>query len=145
LKGLIALTPLLLIIFLTPMTHEAASPVTVSASNLSLTFQSESHQLASPNCYNAQIHVLAVWNGTGTSTVSLPSFYLYATGTNLVLSNSTNYQQPNNQLGFFVLFPNVPVGLVLSFTKFCIPAGLSNLQVWLFYFDGTITLKVQIV
>lgn len=141
-KYFVFLIPLLLIF----LVHGATSPVQSPATNqFSITFISESHQAVGGNCYNAQIHVRLSWIGNGTFTVGISNFYLYSTGTNLVLSNSTNYGQPNNQISFIVLFPSVNVTLILSFTAFCIPAGLTGLQVWLFYFDGANTLKTRIV
>lgn len=132
-----------LLIFLV---HGATSPIQSPSTNqFSITFVSENHQSAGPNCYNAQVKVLLAWTGNGTFNVGINNFYLYSTGTNLVLSNSTNYGQPNNLVQFIVLFPSVNVTVNLSFTSFCIPAGLTGLQVWLFYFDGANTLKTRIV
>lgn len=136
------LVPLLLIF----LVHGATSPTQSPPTNqFSITFISQTHQSIGGNCYNAQVHLLLNWNGNGTFNVGINNFYLYSTGTNLVLSNSTNYGQPNNQIQFLVLFPNVNVTLILSFTNFCIPTGLTGLQVWLFYFDGANTLKTRIV
>lgn len=136
-----------LIIFLLPifLVHAATSPIQNQTNGFTMTFQSQTHQAIGGNCYNAQIHLLLLWTGNGTFTVGTDNFYLYSTGTGLVLSNSTNYGQPNNLVQFLVLFPNVNVTLILSFTNFCIPAGLTNLQVWLFYFDGSNTLKARVV
>jgi hypothetical protein len=123
-------------------------PTSTSTPGLMMTFVSEMHQANGPNCYNAQVVIQLNYNVTdltGPYTIQIPNFYLYATGSNLQLSNSTNYQSPNNRIAFLLLFPNVPVALTLSFIKFCIPAGLMALQVWLFYWDGINTLKARIV
>jgi hypothetical protein len=132
---------LLLGLALVPKTFEA------STNPATLTFQSETHQrIGTSNCYNAQVTILLTDNDSNsTFLVQVDRFYLYSTGSNLHLSNSTNYAQPNNKLQLLVLFPLVPVSLTLSFTNFCLPVGLTSPQVWLFYFDGVNTLKVQIV
>jgi hypothetical protein len=136
---------LLLPVLLVVLVHGAGVAPANQTVGFNISFVSQTHQTIGNNCYNAQIRILLSWNSTGTYSVGLNNFYLYATGTNLLLSNSTNYAQPNNILQFLVLFPNVPATLILSFTGFCIPAALSGLQVWLFYFDGSNTLSTRII
>jgi hypothetical protein len=113
------------------------------AQGLILTVQGQAHQQVSPGCYNAQIQMSAIWNDTGTFAIFLPDFYLYGAGANLQVANSTYYSQPNNRINSLLLFPNVSIALILSFTKFCLVTGAT--QVWLFYSDGTVTFKQEII
>ena len=142
---MLRLTLLSLLLLLGLAVSPASSPSITS--QLSITFQSESHQAIGGGCYNAQINVLTQWTPSDNSTyiVNFSNFYLYYTGTNLRISNATNYQQPNNRITFLVLFPQQPINVTLSFTRLCVQAGLTNLQVFLFYFDGTITVKNRII
>ena len=138
--------PLLFILALA-LTPASSPGISSQTSQLSIAFQSESHQAVGGGCYNAQINVLTQWAPSDNSTyiVNFSNFYLYYTGTNLRISNATNYQQPNNRVTFLVLFPQQPVNVTLSFTRLCVQAGLANLQVFLFYFDGAITVKNRII
>ena len=142
---MLRLTLLSLLLLLGLAVSPASSPSITS--QLFITFQSESHQAIGGGCYNAQINVLTQWIPSDNSTyiVNFSNFYLYYTGTNLRISNATNYQQPNNRITFLVLFPQQPINVTLSFSRLCIQAGLTNLQVFLFYFDGTITVKNRII
>jgi hypothetical protein len=117
---------------------------TTTTTSLNLSFVSQTHQALGAGCYNAQVTIILSMNSTGPVSVALGNFWLYANGNNLVITNSTYYAHPANNLRTLVLFPQVPINLVLYFQNFCLPQGITNPQVFLFYFDGTNTLKAQV-
>ena len=75
-------------------------------------------------------------NSNSTYGIQLSSFFLIVTQNNMVVSNTTNINQnqnPTNIIKNVLLFPNIPVILILSFRPTCVTS--SNIAK-LLYLDG---------
>jgi len=86
---------------------------------------------------NIRIIFNMTWtNSNQTYGVALGSFNLLVTQKNIVVSNSTNFSQdefPTNTVTNVVMFPNIPVILILSFGPVCVtPGALARI----IYLDG---------
>ena len=79
---------------------------------------------------------ITLTQSSATYEIQLSFFWLVITTKNNIVANQTNvsYQNPNNLIQNVILFPNVPITLILSFSKTCISA-INNVQ--LIYLDGT--------
>lgn len=122
----------------------AITPTTVSSNNFSLTFVTQTNQnVNGTSCYNAQILIRMLYNGTGTKNINVGNFWLYQSGQSLTISNSTYSAHPSNNLRSIPLFPNNQIQMILYFTNFCIIQGAT--KIFLFYYDGTVQMQLQII
>ena len=80
---------------------------------------------------------LTLTDTNSTYGIQLSNFYAIVTQKNMVISNSTNINQnqnPTNLIKNVLLFPNIPVILILSFKPTCVtPSNIARLV----YLDGT--------
>src|SRR2546426_6691217 len=103
-RRILLVLPLIgLLLFLVPTTGSVQQPI--QGNTLSLTFAKQTHQALGGGCYNAQIYVTITSTFNGTMTIPMSQFFLYSTGNNLTVTNSTNYKNPSNSFGTLFLFP----------------------------------------
>jgi len=131
-------------IVLAPVSSSPAFAPPASKAVFSIQFVSQTHQSLGGGCYNAQVTLALAWNGTGTKTILIQNFWAYEVASaGLTISNSTYYAHPINPFKTLTVFPNANIGLILYFANFCIVPATGP-QVWLFYYDGQITVNAQI-
>lgn len=97
------------------------------------------------NCYfPIQISMNLTWTDSNTIyRVNTNNFWLIVTTPNVVVTNSSasSYKNPNNQIKGFVMFPNIPVSLILGFAPTCLPSvGVARLMYLDSKFNFTFTL-----
>jgi len=152
-RFLVPIVLLCLLIYFAPQTARSATSPKIAAvlpppPNVNkLLNMTKIQTLATPiggNCYfPATVDLNVTWTGPNYYQIKIESFHLFITQRNLLISNSTAslLLAPNNVIGAFFLWNNVPVTLRLSFDTVCVS---SVSLIILVYTDGRYTFSFSL-